>query len=422
MKAKHLLESHHTVPRYSIPVLDSPRKMPWSKWQGQGKTQQWGEWEKPAKKGKEKEEKGKQPILYGWDGKKIEVKKDGIAKSGSSSGYSSSDASLREENRRIKEVVRNILGNEEQTEEDIQALREFAKVDPREDLKERQRQLNSERSLNKTARIKEVMEEQETNFKSWRDTYTAGLEQEEKRYQSKMAELREELKAAEKGDAEEKDQGAMDEEQTELSVPVYVQQELSDLRNQMRQFMNYAHQMEQKNAALTDQVTTLVATLQSRERIISPAQSPQHPVPRMSHTEVSSNLPTMVPDEEKRERSRSPSRKAQKIEHKLDPEEFKCLLETVSERHQAVILNAIHGEPEKFSSIEDVKPLIRAAVEADKKLHLTVVQEDLAKGGSALVPFGKMHKSDKTERSNVSPYGRVRQKSKEDGGLEGLDM
>ena len=105
--------------------------MPWQKWRNQGKGQQWSDWEKPSKKGKDKEEKGgKQPILYGWDGKKIEVKRDGGAKPGSSSGSSHSEAALREENRKIKEVVRNLLGSETQSDADIQALRDFAKVDP----------------------------------------------------------------------------------------------------------------------------------------------------------------------------------------------------------------------------------------------------------------------------------------------------
>eukprot|EP00913_Durusdinium_trenchii_P022577 g21206.t1 len=257
--------------------------MPWQKWRNQGKGQQWSDWEKPSKKGKDKEEKGgKQPILYGWDGKKIEVKRDGGAKPGSSSGSSHSEAALREENRKIKEVVRNLLGSETQSEADIQALRDFAKVDPREDLKERQRLLNSERrSLNKTAKIREVIDEQEANFQSWQETYKAGLEQEEKRYQAKMAELREELKAAEKGEMEDPVPGSMDDgQESAQDLPVYVQQELADLRGQMRQFMSYAQMMEKKNAALTDQVTMLVTTLQSREQQISSDFSPQHPVRR----------------------------------------------------------------------------------------------------------------------------------------------
>ncbi|CAK9004261.1 unnamed protein product [Durusdinium trenchii] len=328
--------------------------MPWKKWQGQGKGQQWSEWEKPSKKGKDKEEKGgKQPILYGWDGKKIEVKRDGGAKPGSSSGSSHSDAALREENRKIKEVVRNLLGSETQSDADIQALRDFAKV----------------------------IDEQEANFQSWQETYKAGLEQEEKRYQAKMAELREELKG----------------------LPVYVQQELADLRGQMRQFMSYAQMMEKKNAALTDQVTMLVTTLQSREQQISSDFSPQHPVPRSGNgnTLWAPSKEEGVASVEKRERSRSPTRKIAKLEHKLDPVEFKLQLEKISEGSGG----GAAPDPE-----------------ADAKKGLNVPHPLPEAGSSALAPFGKKTKPGAAERQNVSPYGRVRTKEM-DGScvLEGLD-
>ena len=293
-------------------------------------------------------------------------------------------------------------------------------------MKERQRLLNSERrSLNKTAKIREVIDEQEANFQSWQETYKAGLEQEEKRYQAKMAELREELKAAEKGEMEDPVPGSMDDgQESAQDLPVYVQQELADLRGQMRQFMSYAQMMEKKNAALTDQVTMLVTTLQSREQQISSDFSPQHPV-RRSGNGNALWVPSKEEDAtsvEKRERSRSPTRKIAKLEHKLDPVEFKLQLEKISEGSQVEVLNAVHGDPVQYATMEAVLPLIQKAMEAEAKKGLNAPHALPEVGSSALVPFGKKTKPGAAERQNVSPYGRVRTKEK-DGScvLEGLD-
>ena len=186
-------------------------------------------------------------------------------------------------------------------------------------------------------------------------------------------------------------------------LPVYVQQELADLRGQMRQFMSYAQMMEKKNAALTDQVTMLVTTLQSREQQISSDFSPQHPVPRSGNgnTLWAPSKEEGVASVEKRERSRSPTRKIAKLEHKLDPVEFKLQLEKISEGSGG----GAAPDPE-----------------ADAKKGLNVPHPLPEAGSSALAPFGKKTKPGAAERQNVSPYGRVRTKEM-DGScvLEGLD-
>ena len=205
-------------------------------WKGQGRAfqgyQKWSgdqtwEWNSKAKKkGKETTEKTEkadnQIVFYGYDGKKVVVG----SSSGSSPSSSAADSALRAENAKLKEAMRKSI-EEGKVVEVAPEIQQMVRVDPREELKERQRQLNQERkTLNRAVRIKEEMEKKGQKFSSWKASFQQGLAEEEKRHTQVMAELVQELKDAESGNLDsqgpmEEDYGHREEQFEMMSISIF---------------------------------------------------------------------------------------------------------------------------------------------------------------------------------------------------------
>ena len=112
-------------------------------------------------------------IIYGYDGKKVDLKQFTGGQSSSGSSQSQAEQTLREENARLKTAVRQALASK--PVEDLMELEKMSQLSPREELRERQKLLNQERkSLNRAAKIKEDIEKKERKFASWRTGMRGG--------------------------------------------------------------------------------------------------------------------------------------------------------------------------------------------------------------------------------------------------------
>ena len=179
-------------------------------WKANGKWSKgaWQDWDTKKQKKENKENKAnKGHVMYAWDGRRINLdSEDGNGKSSSAVSSSSTESQFRLENQKIKQAVRKIMESEAPGEEEVEILRELVKPDPRDQLKERQKQLNQERrSLNRAAKLKEDMTEKENGFGAWVASQRRGIEQEEKRHASEMAEIRVAIREAEERENNDKD-------------------------------------------------------------------------------------------------------------------------------------------------------------------------------------------------------------------------
>ncbi|CAK8997385.1 unnamed protein product [Durusdinium trenchii] len=352
---------------------------------------QWA-WEQPWTK-KTKGKETSKPFFYGYDGKKIELEDQGGAGSSSSSQRSSEEA-LREENRKLKEMMKKAQESGTMGVLSAAETQQLLTVDPREDLKERQKQLNIERrTLNKTSRLKETIEEKEKKFQGWKEFMEKGLRQEEKRLAKDLQELNMHLKDAEK--SEKEDAELVDDKDQEEDLQ---RQELEDMKEQMRDFMNYATVMEQRQRQLTEQVTMLVGALQGAKLVGDPGRdSPQHPIALTRHDEIGQKRAS----DGKGDRSRSPA-KAAKLIH--DPRmTFAAMiqkaLEPLSDQCQTVILTQLEANRQEYQTQESVQKLIESVIKGEE----TQASLDAGIGAhvpAALLPFRKHQ----TSRSRDSPY------------------
>ncbi|CAK9026497.1 unnamed protein product [Durusdinium trenchii] len=314
-----------------------------------------------------KEQKGKPEtsgfVMYSHDGKRVELK--GNAESGKRSGSSSasqSDGSIKEENQKLKDAIRRMLQAEKPEDADLDAVRTLIKVDPREEIRQRQRQLNQERRiLNRAENLKETLHKKENSYQSWKRNMQEGLAQEDRRLSKELAELQAEIKAAEE---KELNDAEMDGEPSDVDPTLVdvtrqvVQDELKEMKDQMGQFASYAAQMERQNQHLTEQVAMLLNTLHARSGDFIPKESPQHPHPRPSFARFEG----AGVEEHKRTQKGYESIKIANDEiytrgcqeDPVNHAEVKHLLTGVSEEAQRYFLQNMQNEPEKF-------PTMRAA-------------------------------------------------------------
>ena len=119
--------------------------MGWNKNKGWPKqSQEWDQsWGRDRKKKEEKEVKGG-VVLYDYDGKKIDLSDGGSGLRSTSS--SSKEVQLQTENRKLKEAFRKLM-DPKSTEKDVpEEVQKILETNPREELKEKQRLLNEERT------------------------------------------------------------------------------------------------------------------------------------------------------------------------------------------------------------------------------------------------------------------------------------
>lgn len=215
-------------------------------------------------------------IIYGYDGKKVDLKQFTGGQSSSGSSQSQAEQTLREENARLKTAVRQALASK--PVEDLMELEKMSQLSPREELRERQKLLNQERkSLNRAAKIKEdiVIEKKERKFASWRTGMRGGLEEEERRHASIMAEMRTELQEAEKAKDENMDEEPEERQQSEDPRIDALTVELEEMKSQFSQMITYTARMEKQNQNLADQVQALVTAMSGQRLTDGLRDSPQ---------------------------------------------------------------------------------------------------------------------------------------------------
>ncbi|CAK9036607.1 unnamed protein product [Durusdinium trenchii] len=374
----------------------------------QWKDTQWG-WPKGSKQDQPKKSKDENGmIIYGYDGKKVDLKQFTGGQSSSGSSQSQAEQTLREENARLKTAVRQALASK--PVEDLMELEKMSQLSPREELRERQKLLNQERkSLNRAAKIKEDIEKKERKFASWRTGMRGGLEEEERRHASIMAEMRTELQEAEKAKDENMDEEPEERQQSEDPRIDALTVELEEMKSQFSQMITYTARMEKQNQNLADQVQALVTAMSGQ------------PAKRSGG----------LPDEEERQpkhgRSRSPKKSPAKSflaedDAPMEEEEIKQILQKVSENAQMIILNMRNAEPEKYKSAKAMKQLIGDVLKEEKAAQRAALAakpagEVIDMASNALVPFGKALKGrDKTK----GPYGDL--PLKEEGGNPFLQL
>ena len=371
--------------------------------------------------------------MTGYDGQQVYVG----GSQQSSAGASSQDVSLKEENRRLKEAIKFVMGRVASEDEIPEAFKDLTKEDPREVLKQKQRALNEERkALNRLEKVREQIASKESRFTEWKHSVQEGVLQEEKRHVSHVAELQEKLKSIEKG--EEANPIMIDSEE-ELEPQKngrskQLEQELNVMRDQMQQVVSYTAHMEAKNNSMLEQLqwqmNTLIGTMTGASlvegmKVNSPEQSVH---PRKVKNEI---------DTTRRDaaglRSRSPA-KRHKIEDKekmnlakkrdYSPTRLKEALKSLPEKVQAKTLSIINTEPEKYVKFEAIEALIHDLTEVWNRKVLTEEELKEAKRKSAIEmadpvphPEGPFQALPVTEgvgeethakRDALRPFGRIK--------------
>ena len=192
---------------------------------------------------KQKDQKhGSQPVMYGHDGKPIEIDVGGTT----SSSSSVSSSSLEQENRTLREALRTLVAEAKNPESIPAGVRELTVVDPREDLRMRQRELNKEKkALTKVEKIRSDIEKNESSYSRWKQGIHSGLEKAEKRHTDLLHQLQTDLKLIEaKGDNQMED-GSEEEEESKSSKALV--REVDEMKAHMGQMATYVQRMEQRN-------------------------------------------------------------------------------------------------------------------------------------------------------------------------------
>ena len=153
-----LLESHHSAPKYKVPALYEPAilasRMSWKGQKWSYRADQWNaQWDgqdgpaiQSKKRAKEKNpansggQQQERQFLIGYDGKKVELKQPA-----GSLSLSSASSSATDENKILKEAVRYLLSKTPEPEEVPHGVKSLVAVDPREELRLRQKELNQEK-------------------------------------------------------------------------------------------------------------------------------------------------------------------------------------------------------------------------------------------------------------------------------------
>ena len=412
----------------------------------------WYDWGKQQKKGNRKKEdardgkaKGKNVFLVGYDGKMVEVD-DQPGSSWQSSQSTSQEAQMQTENRRLKEAMRFMLDKVAPTDaekaEIPEEVKELVKIDPRESIRLRQKELNEERKkINKLDKAKDTMDKKSKNFQSWKETVESGIRKEEKRHSSELAEISAEIKSLERQrdgvdpiqvDSEGEEEG--DESQLQVKNQ-RLQKELAELRSDMQNVMAYTMQQDQKNAQMMEQLQSQLMSLVSvvQGSVLTtppPANSPNQEVKGRKKTlgtilqeeQAEGRALTKVKQEESRERARTPdidrrAAKQPKIAQEFESQQLKTELARYPEECQMAVLQTIHQDPEAYVTWEAVSNLIvathtqmlNACVEAELNKDMVDMegQQRLTEhlpiqAHPVLRPFGKSQM--KTKKVGDGPY------------------
>ena len=320
--------------------------------------------EQPEKPKTKKEDKEKDKAFFvGYDGKKVPLPSGHVASSGSTSSATTGAANSQvlEENRKLRDVFKLILDRDagkETGKNPTDLVEECKKLvhNPRESLRERQRELNKEKkSINKAEKLEIAIKEKEDSFVKWKAGFHEMLKAEEKRYEEEVKALREELKLVEEGP----EINSMDADSDGELIAKNVAEDLSQVKAQMDQMATYFEVMEKRNQQMVQemnhQVQSLVAVIRTSQRPDMVNQSsPQLIRPPRQRLES-------TPAREGR--SRSPAMKRPMIEMVSEEQELKTflqgLLANLREEHRQHILAIVESEPEEYSTKEAIEILVQ---------------------------------------------------------------
>ena len=375
----------------------------WSNWSGDWKTT-----DKSDKKKKEEPQgKGKanagQVTILAYDDRRVVVPEGG----GNGGSSSASSSGLQEENRRLKEAFRSILDGtaDEKTEDEVWGL---IATDPREALRQQQKELNKQKkALTKAEKVRATMEEKSAKWARWKTGYMKGLEMEEQRYKEEMKELEAELKEVEKEKEKEKD-GTMDLDSDghEDDYKRSVDDELKTFRQQMVQMSSYVQLMEQRNQDLTTQMQQLITAVRDVKPTELTRESPQVvKPPTMARLDGEDSQDEAKGEKRSRSRSRTPRAFELELPSHLAPEAegFLPLIQGMAEETQDQMLAILKAEPENFQNSEQVKQLIHVMT-----VQQCAAQIEVKEGGSdSSDPVLQM----KANQINVlKPFGMPRER------------
>lgn len=403
-RALKCLESHHSAPRYRVAayqLVPFLTDMSWKnqRWQN-SKAEQWkaswndqdlskGQQKKKEKDRASKDQQQEKHVLIGYDGRKVEIKQPGSALSSSSS-----PASAAEENKVLKEAVKYLLSKTPEPEEVPAAVKSLIAVDPRAELRQRQKELNQEKkALTRVEKLKAEIVKQEERYAAWKTGMDTGIQQEEARFQKEIHQLQVDLKTVEKDEKEGRYE--MDEGSSNNPANQRLAQEMDTMKQNMIQMASYVQSMEQRNMELANQVQSLVVALKSSNGLEMPANNSPQMVHRPRRAEREGSL-----FEDHRERSRSPAKRSAEEAHleaaevlDLERQEAKEIISTIPEPHRAQLIAIVKSEPASYQTIPELWNLV-IAFQTQLAAQVSLPKEEgvssvmtTGEPGTAMLPF-----------------------------------
>ena len=393
------------------------------------KAQAWKQaWPSEQQEKQKPKKEDNKAFFVGYDGRKVAVPNGQASSSGSTSSAATAatNAQVLEENRKLRDVFKLLLDKDagkEVGKNPTELVEECKKLvhNPRESLRERQRELNKEKkSINRAEKLESVIKEKEENFARWKAGFMEGLRLEEKRYEEEMKALKDELKNVEDGPETHSMEQESDGEQGARALA----EDLSQVKAQMDQMATYFEVMEKRNQQMVQemnhQVQSLVAVIRTSQRPDMVNQSsPQLVRPPGQRLDME-----RTPVRE--ERSRSPAVKRNSIEVVQEDENLetflKGLLEGLKEEHRKHVLTIVEAEPESYSTKEAVEILVQQVM-MQASGHVSLDSMDSPSGlpvtmaRNSLLPFGGDGKQQKGAQERGGGQGDPRRSSKERGRL-----
>ena len=359
------------------------------RWSGNARAEAWkNAWIKENKRPsqeKPKKEKGDNMVLRYHDGSKIDTSVGGTT----SSGLSSQSSGLQEENKKLREAIKALAQKTDlSTVESADEIRKLVETDPREVLREQQKELNKlKKELTKKEKIEKQLKEKQESHGTWRSGILEGVKRADAKHLEEIKKLKEELTQVEE-EKDDKDKENMDTSNGEDAVA----SKLETMNRQMYQMASYVETIEQRNQDLAYQVSMLLTAVKGNSEVL------QHDSPQMVKPPVTTRLASVSTERtsrNSRDRSRSPCR-IEELEVNVDPlthHAVKEALDILSPEHQEHVLAIVRAEPEKFPTVETIVILTQQMM-----AQVTKVPEDIktwTAGRGPLQPFWNSRESSK---------------------------
>eukprot|EP00913_Durusdinium_trenchii_P004832 g4487.t1 len=304
---------------------------------------------------KEKEKTERPTFFLSHDGRKVPLGSGGGAFSAASA--STSARAVQEENRRLKEALKLIS---EKRTVDNGVLEDCQKLiqNPREQLRERQRELNKEKkTLTRQEKLEATIKETDDSYKSWRAGMEEGLKQEDARHVAEIEKLQHELKELQEG----KDPDAMKEDMDDekLLREGSMAQELYEVRESMKEMAYHVETLEQRNQEMVMQMNSQVQALVTAIKGSKPIELFNEGSPQL----IKKPQVYMSPRTNSHDRSRSPVKRSAEAAELKDIGEIhtmvRPLLKKIPDEHHHKIMAILEAEGDKYQTLEAAEILIQ---------------------------------------------------------------